>query len=477
MLSAESRGRWRVPALLFALVWLSCVWFGSWPFNPNSATRLLAATAIVEKGNAQIDSFGDMTIDKAMFDGHLYMDKAPGMTLMALPWVALTNAVTSRTSFDIPHRLYDPTAEDFLRLRMRVAIAFTTAILTALASVALLALGTGLTGSRTAGMFGAVGFAFGTTMWGWSTTYFGHAPATALIAIALWAVWRGTNGGSPGRYALIAGLALGWAVVIEHTTVLTGAPVALWALWRIRAWARPLILRTIGLTLLGGIVASIPLFAYNLATFGHPFQTGYSGVVGFEGMKQGFFGLTYPKLDVLWGILGGKRRGMIWVAPVLALAPFGIWTLLRDPVRRDLGVILTAGAVIAFLYHASYIYWDGGHATGPRHAQPAIAYLAIGLAAFWSSASRVEKWLGLGFIVVSITLNLIFASAEITTPDFYTQPLTQYIWPKFAGGDLRTIPNEFWGWSPWAGMGLYLALAGVLAGMLAMAVRRERLSI
>ena len=34
--------RWQVPALLFALVWLSCTWFGSWAFNPNSATRLLA---------------------------------------------------------------------------------------------------------------------------------------------------------------------------------------------------------------------------------------------------------------------------------------------------------------------------------------------------------------------------------------------------------------------------------------------------
>ena len=47
MPGGEAR-RWRVPALLFALVWLSCVWFGSWALNPNSATRLLAATAADE---------------------------------------------------------------------------------------------------------------------------------------------------------------------------------------------------------------------------------------------------------------------------------------------------------------------------------------------------------------------------------------------------------------------------------------------
>ncbi|MCW4462132.1 hypothetical protein OK349_10475 [Sphingomonas sp. BT-65] len=468
-----ARKRWQVPALLFALVWLSCTWFGSWAFNPNSATRLLAATAIVEKGDARIDDFADMTIDKALFDGHFYMDKAPGMTLMALPWVALTNHVTNSTSFDIPHRLFDPAAEDFLRLRLRVAVAFTSAILTALAAIALLDLGTGLTGSRAAGLFGAVGFAFGTTMWGWSTTYFGHAPTTALIAIALWSVWRGTSGGSPGRHALIAGLALGWAVVIEHTAILTGAPVALWALWRIRGWEAQRLWRTIGLALAGGIVAAIPLLAYNLAVFGHPFQTGYSGVVGFEGMRQGLFGLTYPKLDVLWQILGGKRRGMVWVAPVLVLAPFGIWTLLRTPRTRDIGAVAAAGAVVAFLYHAAYVYWDGGNSTGPRHALPAVAYLAIGLAAFWSGANRFEEWLGGGFLIASVAINLAIAAAEVQAPHFYPAPVTQHIIPKFLAGDIRTIPNEFWGWSSWAGLGLYLLLAGLLAALLARAWRRE----
>ncbi|WP_343521480.1 hypothetical protein [Sphingomonas sp.] len=476
MPTGEARRRWQVPALLFALVWLSCTWFGSWAFNPNSATRLLAATAIVEKGNARIDEFADMTIDKALFDGHFYMDKAPGMTLMALPWVALTNAVTGQVSADVPHKLFDPAAEDFLRLRMRVAVAFTSAILTALAAVALLDLGTGLTGSRVAGLFGAVGFALGTTMWGWSTTYFGHAPTTALLAIAIWAVWRGTSGGPAGRYALTAGLALGWAVVIEHTAVLTGAPVALWALWRLRGREPDRVGRIVALTLAGGLVAAIPLFAYNLAVFGHPFQTGYSGVVGFEGMKQGLFGLTYPKLDVLWEILGGKRRGMVWVAPVLVLAPFGIWTLLRDPAKRDIGVMAAAGAVIAFLYHAAYVYWDGGNSTGPRHALPAVAYLAIGLAAFWSGANRFEKWLGGGFLAASVAINLAITAAEVQAPHFYPAPITQHIIPKFLSGDIRTIPNEFWGWSPWAGLGIWLALAALLTTALAVALHREKLS-
>lgn len=472
ILSAAHRP-WHVPALLFALVWLSCIWFGSWAFNPNSATRILAATAIVETGSARIDPYGAMTIDKAQFDGHLYMDKAPGMTLMALPFVAITNWVTQQTSADVPHQLFDPDAEAFLRLRMRVAIAGIGAVLTALAAVALLDLGTGIGGSRAAGLFTAISFALGTTVWGWTTTWFGHAAAMSLIAIALWAVWRGTRNGLAPRYALMAGLALGWAVVVEHGALLLGAPVGLWALWRIRDADRAAQLRTIGLAIAGGLIAALPLLAYNLATFGNVLTTGYSGVVGFEGMKQGLFGLTYPKLDVLYEILLGKQRGIIWVAPILALAPFGIWTLLRDPARRDLGVLAAAGALTCFLYHAAYIYWDGGNATGPRHALPAIAYLALGLAAYWGSASRIERALGLAFLTASLALNLIIAAVDIQAPHHFSAPLTDHILPGLVALNLRTLPNEFWGWSPGAGLTLYLTLAGALATLLALACRRS----
>ncbi len=473
MILSASHRPWHVPALLFALVWLSCIWFGSWAFNPNSATRILAATAIVETGSARIDPYAAMTIDKAQFDGHLYMDKAPGMTLMALPFVAATNWVTQQTSADVPHQLFDPDAEAFLRLRMRMAIAGIGAVLTALAAVALLDLGSGIGGSRAAGLFASIGFALGTTLWGWTTTWFGHAAATSLIAITLWAVWRGKQQPASRRYPLIAGLALGWAVVVEHGAVLLGAPVALWALWAIRDWDRPAQLRTIGLAIAGGLIAVIPLLAYNLATFGHPFTTGYSGVVGFEGMKQGLFGLTYPKLDILYEILLGKRRGIIWVAPILALAPFGIWSLLRDPARRDIGVLAAAGAAICFLYHAAYIYWDGGNATGPRHALPAIAYLALGLAAYWGSASRIERALGLAFVTASVALNLIIAAVDIQAPAQFAAPLTDHILPGLLALNLRTLPSEFWGWSPAAGLTLYLILAGALAALLALACRRS----
>ena len=47
----------RTRLLLFALVWLSCVWFGSWALNPNNATRMFAGLALFMLGSGPIRGF------------------------------------------------------------------------------------------------------------------------------------------------------------------------------------------------------------------------------------------------------------------------------------------------------------------------------------------------------------------------------------------------------------------------------------
>lgn len=466
------------PALLFLLVWFSCAWFGSWAFNPNNATRMFAAIAIAETGDAKIDGFADMTIDKANFDGHFYSDKAPGMTLMAVPWVAAANAVTGIDSGEVQRVFMGAGIDAFMTLRQRVVTTMVVAVLTALAAIALLDLVGGVTGSRGAGLFAALGFALGTPVWGWSTTLFGHAPVAALLVIAGWAIWRGTlpETGRRGRLALLAGAALGWALVVEYSALLTALPIGLWALWRTRQWERRDRLRLYALAAGAGVAALLPLLGYNLLAFGTPFRLGYSGVVGFEGMQQGLFGLTYPKLDVLITILFGSRRGMIWVAPVMLLAAFGFRTLLRDPATRDIGAMALAVAMTAFLYNAAYVYWDGGNSTGPRHAVPALGFLAIGAGALWASADRWERLLAIALLAASIGINLVVAATDIMAPADILNPLRERIWPLFLNGQFRTIPSEFWRWTPWRGLWLYASVALPLAAALLWSLRREKLN-
>jgi 4-amino-4-deoxy-L-arabinose transferase-like glycosyltransferase len=465
-----TRGR-AIPLLLFVLVWLSAGWFGSWEGNPNNATRLFAAIELAERGDARIDAWAPLTIDKAVFDGHVYLDKAPGMTLLALPAVALADAVTGERATGTATMPGDIRLDRFLRLRLRLAAITGPALLTAIAAVLLYDLGIGLTGRAAAGVVAALGYALGSPIWGLSTTIMGHAAVAALFVIAVWALGRAAARGG-GVPALLGGAALGYAVVVEYQAVLAGGAIAAWSAWRL--WAHPDRLRLLGLAAVGGIAGLAPLFAYNLIVFGTPFRIGYAGVQGFEGMRQGLFGLTVPRLSVLFEILFGDRRGIVWVAPVLAFAVPGLFALAEDRRAKGIGVVAIAVVAIGLLVNAAYVYWDGGNATGPRHAMAMAGLFSLGLAPFWAGLRHAwHRIVTAGLLAVSMVVNLMIAAAEIFAPPEYRFPLWSAVYDlRFRHGDLRTIPSEWWGWTTWHGLWLYLAIALPLLAALIVRVRR-----
>jgi hypothetical protein len=446
--------------LLFALVWLSCAWFGSWALNPNNATRIYAGIALVERGDARIDRYQALTIDKAEFGGHFYMDKAPGMTLLALPAMAIADHVAPPLEY-VPPTLYDANFEHYMTVRLRLAVTLVSAVITALAALAMHDLGLRLTGSASGALVASLGFALGTPVWGWSTTLFGHAPVAGLFVIAVWALWRASEGRAM-RFAAIGGAALGLAVLIEFEAALAGSVIAIWGalqLWRTDRRA------VLAAAAAGLVTLLVPFMTYNLIAFGTPFRLGYQGVVGFAGMDEGLFGLTSPKPMVLLKILVGMRRGLLWVAPVLVPAAVGLWLLGRK--HRGLALMLAAAALTVLLVNSAYVYWDGGHSTGPRHSVPAIGLIAIGLAPFWASLRFAwERAVTVGLLLVSVAINLMIAAANITTPDTYRFPLVDPILTAWKADALRTLPSDFLGWSPATGAALYLAAAITLTVLL-----------
>jgi len=330
-----------------------------------------------------------------------------------------------------------------------------------LAALALHDLGYRLTGSASAALVASLGFALGTPVWGWSTTLFGHAPVAGLFVIAVWALWRAGEARAM-RFAAIGGAALGLAVLIEFEAALAGSVIAIWG--AIRLWRTDR--RAVAAAALVGLATLlVPFVTYNMIAFGTPFRLGYSGVVGFAGMDEGLFGLTSPKPIVLLKILIGMRRGLVWVAPVLVPAAIGLWPLAKT--HRGLAVMLVAAALTVLLVNSAYIYWDGGHSTGPRHSVPAIGLIAIGLAPFWASLRHGwERVVTVGVLLVSVAINLMIAAANITAPDTYRFPLVDPIRTDWQRGELRTLLNDLLGWSPISGVGMYLTLLSLLAGLL-----------
>src|SRR5437016_13614268 len=87
-------------ALLIAMVlFVSYAYFyagGGW--NQNSRFDLIRA--IVEQGTLRIDAYHDNTRDKAIFRGHYYSDKAPGLALLGVPIVAVARPVLRAAGVD-----------------------------------------------------------------------------------------------------------------------------------------------------------------------------------------------------------------------------------------------------------------------------------------------------------------------------------------------------------------------------------------
>ena len=84
--------RRRAALPLFALVFGTYAYFyqaGGW--NQNS--RFDLTRAIVEQGTLSIDAFQENTGDKAQREGHWFTDKAPGLSVLAVPAYAVVHAV------------------------------------------------------------------------------------------------------------------------------------------------------------------------------------------------------------------------------------------------------------------------------------------------------------------------------------------------------------------------------------------------
>ena len=354
---------------------------GGW----NQNTRLDVVRAVTEHGTLRIDPYTANTRDRARFDGHLYSDKAPGQPLLALAPVALARPLLALTR--TPTDSERGTA--FLAYVGTVATASLPAIVAALALYWLaLALGVSVTG----GAIGALAFGLATPMWAYATLFWSHALACACLVLAFAACVALGRDGDARRQTLLAGaigLAGGWAVITDYAVAPAVLIVVALAATTARQPVRTLLTRIAA----GAALPLAVLLAYNAASFHNPLHIGYASEVGFQRLRQGVMGVTYPKPDVVWRLLAGRPRGVLLLAPQLVLAPLGLFLLARRRSARPAAI--AAGAIVIYflLYNSAYAYWSGGWSYGPRFLAPALPFACLGLGALWDWARRgCEPW-------------------------------------------------------------------------------------
>lgn len=383
--------------------------------NPQHITRTALAISVTD-GRLDIDRFARLTVDKAEHDGHFYADKTPGLSLLAVPAVALARQVMAAGGNDNPDDIVV-----FVRY-VTVATASTVSLLAALAAAVLYLFVRRLGVSDAAALFASAALALGTPFFGWAATFFVHAASGSVLLLAVAII--GWTERTSLRRASAVGLVLGYLLVMDLTAAPAAALIAIWAV--VRSPARG---TTIAGLVAGGALGMAPLFIYNALAFGSPLKLGYSQVVGFEGMKAGLFGVSLPDPVVLGELLFGHFRGLLPMAPVLLLVPFGLVAMWRAG-QRGLTVVVAGTVLSSLLINAGYHYWDGGSSTGPRHLVAMLPLAAIALAFAWPPR-RSQQIVALVALVPSLMLSLIAASTEMFANADFANPLTDVLLPEF----------------------------------------------
>jgi hypothetical protein len=416
----------RPEAALFVLVLGAYAYFyqaGGW----NQNARFDLVRAIVERGTLRIDAYESNTGDKAERDGHLYSDKAPGVSFTALPVYAAAHALGRHAR----------ETDRFQALASYLCTVWAVALPSALAVVALylFLIDVLRLAPHTSAAF-AIAYAFGTLAFPYSTLLYGHQPAVAFAFLGFAILARArqrhrSEAPVEPRRLVAAGLALGWAVVIEYPAALTVAAVAVYALATIRPWRR---LAWLALAMAAGLAV---LFAYHALAFGGPFDLPYSFSVQQPRHRGLFMGLVPPTLRVLRYLLVDEYRGLFYGSPWLLLAVPGAWFLLRDRRVRPEALVCVAVALLYLALNASLTDWHGGWGMGPRHLVAVLPFLAVLAAGVTAGLGRRALAIaGGGAALVSIFLMLAGTSVKPEVPRVEERPFTAFLLPAFLEGRL-----------------------------------------
>jgi hypothetical protein len=429
--STQTKCHQKRALLIGTVIFISYAYFyqgGGW--NQNS--RFDMVRAIVEQGTLRIDAYHENTQDKAFANGHWYSDKAPGLALLAAPIAEAVRPLLRAAGVD-PASVRGSGAISYFITVLAVALPM------AAACACLFLIGLRLSGDVSAAAFASVSLGLATPIWAYSTLFWGHALAGACLLF-------GFAGALKLRYlkesdlfwGLMVGICAGWATVAEYPAAPASAIIATLALtmvWRDgsrRRWRT-----ATGLAIGAGTCIAV-LLIYQVVVFGSAFHPSYSyyPAGSFPWMKRGYMGLTYPRIDVALKLLFGCRRGLLFVAPVVFAAPFGLRWMWKQPNNRAVTAAIAAVPTYYFLFNASFVAWAGGWSYGPRYLAAGLPILCIGLTSAWSNARPRLRIALASAAACGSCFALMAVSVTAQPPDEFRCALFQLLWPSFWAGKL-----------------------------------------
>jgi hypothetical protein len=442
--------------VIFAVVYLYAFPYFDKLRSANEMPRILMTKAMVDhhvfhldKVQGELFTRSDTSIAP---NGHIYPNKPPGPSLLAVPVYALCKllhfkslrAVTWAfrvTVVTLPSLL-------FLPLFYRFSRRFSTD-----------------EPSRRAAL---VAYALGSQAMPYALLFMSHALTAIFAGAAFVSAVVLVRGGTRHRAwaALWVGLSCSIAVSMDYQSALPSLVIGLYVV----AFARRRVLNVV-LMAAGALPIAAFLAYYHHVAYGGVLKTGYSYAVD-TALKNGFMGLVGPTWVSFVNTVLLPSNGLLTLAPWVLLAFVGmIVAAVNREVRRRCGAEALACAVILFadiLMLSSLVPYmsRSGWAVGPRYmtlAMPFVAWLAlVGLQA--AKRNRVTHVLSLALVLTSVAVFVVGGTTFPHWPDRLQNPLYDLVFPLLGRGYAVHSLGTALGLSGiWAILPLYLfALVAVL---------------
>jgi hypothetical protein len=438
--------------LLVGLSYATVIQNFSW--NQTSHFDLLQA---LYHEQTTIDPYEQNTGDKVRYHGHFYSARAPGLALFAMPWYTVLNGVgAARWAEESPAQ---PGPDELVYL-----VGLWGNVLPGL----LLLLLVWSVAERLQPGFGAasaVTLGLGTMALTLSTLLFSHI-FTAFLGFAAFTLLLRERDGPPRAWLCgAAGLTLGYAISSEYPLALLAGVLGCYLLSRRDALTPLGVLRRGGAFAAGALVGLVPLALYNLAAFHSLTHVAYANV---PQQHRGFFGITAPSLRVAATLLGDSR-GLLTLAPVLAMGALGAVALYRRG-RRAEALVIGGVCLLYLTYNSGYYLPFGGGSPGPRFLATTLPFLALGLTVAF------ERWPGPTIALAAVSLTCS-ALAAITHPLIgYETETVSWMRHLFEGFFQPTIATAYGLGRGWGEIWVFLLPAAAAIGLAAYVTPRMRLT-
>ncbi len=340
----------RISFFLFALVFVGHFGFGI-TTSFDSCWSVHVAMSIARRQTTCLDAYAwipptDQAIQ--MVDGRRYYLFPVGTPVLATPFVAAIDAVTSRLLTFQTNQAYHPFDLDaFLRRGIAGGVErFVAAIFTAVTSVLVYFLARERISTRARALLVALIFAFATPAW--STASRGlrqHGPTKMLLAAALLLLAKARE---RPLLAAFAALPLAYSYVVRPTNSLS---IVVFTLYVALVHRRQLPLYL-------GLAAAIavPFVAYNESVY-HSLLSPYYSTGRLALTTRAFWVFTVNWIS--------PSRGMLVFTPVFLFSLWGAWLTIRKGTRLDRAV-----AIVILLHSIAIsctrVSWHADMCFGPR---------------------------------------------------------------------------------------------------------------